>query len=105
MNVRAKVAVAVVALLASHDAAFFIGARGAVARGAYVSSIGIRQEEKCWSTKNIECYRANWHLRAAATAGSANVALANPVPSGVNRELEEYLGWYEKLTPYVPPAK
>ena len=88
MNVRAKVAIAVVVLLASHYAALPVGARDATARAAYVQSISVEQEEECRLAKDIECYRINWHLRAAATAAGAQVGLASPIPSGVSRELE-----------------
>lgn len=105
MKLRAKVAIAIAALLASHYAALVVGTRGAIGRSAYVDSVAVQLEEKCWSTKDIECYRASWHLRAATAAASAKASLHSPVPSGVDRELEEYLGWYEKLAPYEHPAK
>jgi hypothetical protein len=105
MNTSTKIVLSVIALLASHSAALFIGTRSAIARGAYVNAMAVKQEETCWTNRDIECYRVSWHLRAAATASGANIGLKTPVPSGVDSELEEYLGWYQKLAPYTPPAK
>lgn len=70
-----------------------LGVNEAVARGAYVQSIPIREEAKCLAAKDAECMRTHWRMRASFVAESARRSLSHTVPTSVNSELEAYLTW------------
>jgi hypothetical protein len=92
--------IATVALLGSHYAAMYVGALGAMARSAYVASVAVQFEQKCWETRDIECYRASWQIRAAAASIVGIESLKSPLPSGVDSELKDYIHWYQQVPPY-----
>ncbi len=82
------------ALLAAVAAvSFAAGANRTVARSAYVHSIAIQQEVKCFDTRDIECLRAHWTVRASMVAASAQNALESPLPSSMSAELQAYVVW------------
>lgn len=100
MNLRIiKLAAIIIILGVTHYLAILIGTYGALARSAYVNSIAIQQEDKCWSEKDIDCFRAHWLLRAGIAANSAKSSLDRYVPSGVSSELEQYLEWHKSVKP------
>lgn len=94
-----KIAATVLLLVVTHYFAILIGTYGALARSTYVNSIAIQQEDKCWSEKDIDCFRAHWLLRAGIAANSAKSSLDRHVTSGVASELEQYLEWYKSVEP------
>lgn len=92
-----KFTLAVLFLIATNYASLLIGTYGTLARGAFINSIAIHQEEKCWLEKDIDCFRASWQLRAAIVANTAKDSLDSHVPSEISKDLEEYLEWYKTV--------
>jgi hypothetical protein len=72
---------------------FRLGINESIARNAYVQTIPIREESECLATQDVECLRAHWRMRAAIVAATANHSLSNILPTSVDMELREYLGW------------
>ncbi len=82
------------ALLATVVAlSFAAGVNRTVARSAYVQSMAIQEELKCFDTRDIECLRANWTMRASMVAASAKSALESPLPASMSAELQAYVVW------------
>lgn len=74
-------------------------------RGAYAATIPIREEQKCFDSKDIECLRMHWNMRVGITAEVARKALKSTLPSTVEAELKAYVEWAEQIQPYQPPQK
>jgi hypothetical protein len=96
------VAVGALVLASASYASFRAGVNVAVASAVYVDSIPIQQELKCFESKDVECLRVHWHLRAGIAAQVARSVLQAPLPSSVDNELRAYLKWHEELPPYQP---
>lgn len=72
---------------------FAAGVNRTVARSAYVHSIPIQEEVKCFDTRDIECLRAHWTMRASMVAASAKNAIESPLPASMSSELQAYVLW------------
>jgi hypothetical protein len=84
---------------------FAIGANRTVARGAYVQSIVIQEEAKCLATKDIDCLRIHWLIRASSTAETASRALGSVLPAPMSEELQAYLNWVNARPEIRYPAQ
>jgi hypothetical protein len=85
--------------------AYNAGVSRASARAAFVQAVPLREEHKCVVSGEVECFRVNWHLRAAIVAAQSRRGLESAFPSGVETELQEFNTWHAQLPQYRPPPK
>jgi hypothetical protein len=97
--------VAAVAFCAIVVGAYNAGASRASARSAFVQTVPLREEHKCVVSGEVECFRVNWHLRAAIVAEQSRRGLESSFPSGVEAQLQEFNAWQSQVPVYRLPQK
>ena len=80
-------------LLAVSALSYYAGVNRTLARTAYVHSISIQEEAKCYVQNDLRCLQANWKLRAAITAEEAKRATSSWLPGSMEPQLAAYIEW------------
>jgi hypothetical protein len=87
--------------------AYLAGVNRTVARAAYVQSIVVQEEAKCFANKEtaVDCLQFHWNIRAGAAAVSANASLTSWLPASMKPELQSYLRWVNEQPSIAYPSK